>query len=101
MNQPFKFYEFFCGGGMARAGLGQNWECVFANDIDVKKAESYKVNWGDDEIKVDDISNITTEYLSDQADLAWASFSCRTYHWLSLGRVLIMEKPKFIGLFVE
>ena len=28
------FYEFFAGGGMARAGLGANWFCLFANDID-------------------------------------------------------------------
>lgn len=77
MNQPFKFYEFFCGGGMARAGLGQNWECVFANDIDVKKAESYKRNWGEGEIKVDDIANITTENLVSPADLTWASFPCQ------------------------
>jgi len=77
MNQPFKFYEFFCGGGMARAGLGQNWECVFANDIDVKKAESYKLNWGNNEIKVDDIANITTDQLSNHSDLTWASFPCQ------------------------
>lgn len=31
------FYEFFAGGGMARAGLGKGWRCVFANDIDKKK----------------------------------------------------------------
>jgi DNA (cytosine-5)-methyltransferase 1 len=32
------YYEFFAGGGMARAGLGQEWTCLFANDIDAKKA---------------------------------------------------------------
>ena len=26
------FYEFFAGGGMARAGLGKGWTCLFAND---------------------------------------------------------------------
>ena len=77
MDQRFKFYEFFCGGGMARAGLGQNWECVFANDIDVKKAASYKLNWGDGEIKVGDIANIGTEKLTNPADLTWASFPCQ------------------------
>ncbi|QEM13409.1 DNA cytosine methyltransferase [Mucilaginibacter rubeus] len=77
MDQPFKFYEFFCGGGMARAGLGDNWECVFANDIDEKKAETYKANWGEGEIKIDDIANIKTENLSNLADLTWASFPCQ------------------------
>jgi DNA (cytosine-5)-methyltransferase 1 len=33
MDKP-GFYEFFCGGGMARAGLGEAWRCLFANDID-------------------------------------------------------------------
>jgi DNA (cytosine-5)-methyltransferase 1 len=31
-SAPKPFYEFFAGGGMARAGLGEAWECVFAND---------------------------------------------------------------------
>jgi DNA (cytosine-5)-methyltransferase 1 len=35
------FYEFFAGGGMARAGLGKGRECFFANDIDEKKGASY------------------------------------------------------------
>ncbi|MEY4830134.1 MAG: hypothetical protein RLZZ562_1930, partial [Planctomycetota bacterium] len=32
------FYEFFAGGGMARLGLGESWECLFANDFSEKKA---------------------------------------------------------------
>lgn len=41
------FYEFFAGGGMAMAGLRESgdWKCLFANDIDKKKAESYRTNW--------------------------------------------------------
>ena len=31
------FYEFFSGAGMVRAGLGDRWRCLFANDIDPKK----------------------------------------------------------------
>jgi site-specific DNA-cytosine methylase len=42
--QVFNFYEFFAGGGMVRAGLGPNWSCLFANDFDLLKAESYKSN---------------------------------------------------------
>ena len=30
------FYEFFAGGGMARAGLGDDWQCLLANDFDPK-----------------------------------------------------------------
>lgn len=72
------FYEFFAGGGMARAGLGDDWECLFANDIDPKKAESYRANWGGDEdLVVDDVNRIAVDHLPGQADLAWASFPCQ------------------------
>ena len=30
---------------MARAGLGQNWNCLFANDFDPKKSRTYELNW--------------------------------------------------------
>ena len=41
-----EFYEFFAGGGMARAGLGAGWTCLFANDFDHKKGLTYQANWG-------------------------------------------------------
>lgn len=77
MDQRFKFYEFFCGGGMARAGLGENWECLFANDIDEGKANSYRRNWSSDHLKVDNVANIEVNELPGNADLAWASFPCQ------------------------
>lgn len=71
------FYEFFAGGGMARAGLGEEWSCLFANDIDEKKGASYIANWGCDHLTLDDVSNISTKQLPGHADLAWASFPCQ------------------------
>ncbi|MFZ0864445.1 MAG: DNA cytosine methyltransferase [Candidatus Sulfotelmatobacter sp.] len=71
------YYEFFAGGGMARAGLGQEWTCLFANDIDAKKGASYVANWGDQNLKIDDVSELTTKDLPGTADLAWASFPCQ------------------------
>lgn len=53
------FYEFFAGGGMARAGLGPDWECLFANDFDQKKAASYAANWGDDHLRIGDVAALT------------------------------------------
>ncbi len=73
----FKFYEFFAGGGMARAGLGEGWKCEFANDFDRKKGVTYKKNWGDGEMIVDDIRNIGLEDLPGHADLVWGSFPCQ------------------------
>lgn len=71
------YYEFFAGGGMARAGLGNAWSCLFANDIDAKKGASYSANWGDEHLKIGDVSKLTTNDLPGRADLAWASFPCQ------------------------
>ena len=52
------YYEFFAGGGMARAGVGSHWTCLFANDIDPKKALSYAINWGEQQVVVRDVARI-------------------------------------------
>lgn len=71
------FFEFFAGGGMARAGLGKDWSCLFANDIDIKKAAAYKANWGSEEILVRDVALLTSSDIPESADMAWASFPCQ------------------------
>jgi DNA (cytosine-5)-methyltransferase 1 len=85
MNHPFTFYEFFCGGGMARAGLGSDWACAFANDFDPKKAESYRANWGDTTLKTGDVAKVQPSELPGQADLAWASFPCQDLSLAGMG----------------
>ncbi|MDZ4137268.1 MAG: DNA cytosine methyltransferase [Erythrobacter sp.] len=72
-----RFYEFFAGGGMARAGLGEGWECLFANDIDLKKAATYVENWGRGAMVAADVKSLTTRQLPDVPDLIWASFPCQ------------------------
>lgn len=72
-----KFYEFFAGGGMARAGLGKKWSCLFANDFDHKKGAIYQKNWGGSALKVADVKSIKTSDLPDYADLVWGSFPCQ------------------------
>lgn len=76
-SEKFRFWEFFAGGGMARAGLGGGWDCLFANDFDKAKVNSYVANWGAAEVVCEDISNITKNVLPLIADLAWASFPCQ------------------------
>ncbi len=71
------FYEFFAGGGMARAGLGKKWTCLFANDFDHKKSLIYQKNWGGKVLKTADVRSITTIDLSARADLVWGSFPCQ------------------------
>jgi DNA (cytosine-5)-methyltransferase 1 len=72
-----KFYEFFAGGGMARAGLGSSWTCLLSNDIDEKKGAAYQQNWGSKELKIEDVGRLSTHNLPGTADLAWASFPCQ------------------------
>jgi len=90
------FYEFFAGGGMARAGLGKRWECLFANDIDAKKGASYAANWGDDGLKIKDVGALTAADLPGRADLAWASFPCQD---LSLAGDYVGLKGERSGTF--
>jgi len=71
------FYEFFAGGGMARAGLGPEWRCLFANDFDEKKVEAYKANWGEKEIQLGDIHHLNVAELPGRPDMAWGSFPCQ------------------------
>lgn len=71
------FYEFFAGGGMVRAGLGEGWRCLFANDIDAGKGQAYRANWGGDDFQLGDIGAVTADDLPDEAALIWGSFPCQ------------------------
>lgn len=72
------FYEFFAGGGMARAGLGDDWTCLFANDFDAKKGLAYQANWGvKGELFIGDVANVKGADLRGHADLVWGSFPCQ------------------------
>jgi DNA (cytosine-5)-methyltransferase 1 len=93
------FYEFFAGGGMARAGLGKGWRCLFANDIDPKKSKSYVENWGDAEFHLNDIFKLNAADLPGQADLAWASFPCQDLSLAGLGAGLAGERSGAFGGF--
>jgi len=77
LEKEFSFYEFFAGGGMARAGLGDNWDCLFANDFDEMKAAAYTANWGEGDLSVDDVANLSVKDLPVCVDLSWASFPCQ------------------------
>jgi DNA (cytosine-5)-methyltransferase 1 len=95
------FYEFFAGGGMARAGLGQGWTCLFANDFDAKKAETYRCNWGGAELHVGDVARITTRQLPGRADLVWASFPCQDLSLAGMGAGLKGERSGTFWPFWE
>lgn len=77
MAEPWAFYEFFAGGGMARAGLGHGWRCTFANDFDPMKSCTYQANWGSEHFVEGDVALVSAEALPGIADLVWASFPCQ------------------------
>ncbi len=76
-SQPFPFYEFFAGGGMARLGLGPAWRCTFSNDNCAKKAAAYKAYFGDAELRVADVASLTPDDLPGTPALVWGSFPCQ------------------------
>lgn len=87
------FYEFFAGGGMARAGLGDGWTCRFANDFDAKKGFSYQANWGTGgELIVGDIRNLDPKVMPGHPDLVWGSFPCQDLSLAGAGAGLAGER---------
>ena len=63
---------------MAGVGLGLEWQCLFANDIDAKKAASYRANHhGGKELLLKDVAKVTPDEIPGIADLVWASFPCQ------------------------
>lgn len=84
-SAPPDFYEFFAGGGMVRAGLGEAWRCLFANDFDPAKAAAYRANWGDERLRVGDIAALTAGDLPGSADLMWGSFPCQDLSLAGVG----------------
>ena len=79
MRKAFTFYEFFAGGGMARLGLGDGWNCVFANDFDPVKAAAYRANFSAEHLVEGDVHTLSPEDLPGRADLAWASSPCQDF----------------------
>ncbi len=63
------FHEFFAGGGMARAGLGPGWRCLFANDVDQKKGRIYRFNWGERELRTNGVENLELADIPGAANL--------------------------------
>lgn len=87
------FYEFFAGGGMARAGLAEGWTCLFANDFDPKKGFAYQANWGTGgELAVGDVRALTTAAMPGSPDLVWGSFPCQDLSLAGAGAGLKGER---------
>ena len=64
---------------MARAGLGEGWATLFANDFDPLKAETYRANWPGAPLAQGDVWALDASALPGRADLAWASSPCQDF----------------------
>jgi DNA (cytosine-5)-methyltransferase 1 len=95
------FHEFFSGGGMARLGLGERWECTFSNDFCPKKAKAYRANFGGEELHQDDIKNITVSDLPGRPALSWASFPCQDLSLAGNGAGLNGERSGTFNRFIH
>lgn len=107
-ENPPRFAEFFCGAGMVRAGLGADWSCAFANDIDSMKCAVYGQNWGAENLIEGDIAALDVEPLLQPVDLYWASSPCQDFSLAGKGRGLsgarsgvFKEWARLIGLAGE
>ncbi len=94
------YYDFFAGGGMAGFGLGSEWRCLFANDIDTRKARSYRANRGGGaELSLRDVAAVTPGEVPGCADLAWASFPCQDLSLAGRGAGLAGARSGLFGSF--
>ncbi len=75
-DKPFAL-EFFAGGGLARLGLGGQFDVAWANDLDAMKCRAWRENFGAHGLIEDDVANIQLDQLPQRAALAWASFPCQ------------------------
>lgn len=100
IKQP-TYYEFFAGAGMVRAGLGNKWQCLFANDFDHKKVASYKANWPGNEMVRDDIRNLSFDDMPGHPNLVWASFPCQDLSLAGGGAGLRGERSGTFWPFVD
>jgi DNA (cytosine-5)-methyltransferase 1 len=95
----FSFYEFFAGGGMARAGLGTDWTCAFANDFNLLKADTYKKNFGCEKFVFGDIHDLGIDDLQDEPISPGHPFRARTSRvrgqgWESAMRERALERVR-------
>jgi DNA (cytosine-5)-methyltransferase 1 len=71
------FLDFFAGVGMAELGLAPDWQCVWANDIDSRKAAIHALNLPHTIYRIGDVAEVPVDDLPAPTAMAWASFPCQ------------------------
>ncbi|MCC6315765.1 MAG: DNA cytosine methyltransferase, partial [Thermomicrobiales bacterium] len=76
--EPLRFYDFFAGVGMAEVALTPDWACVWANDIDPRKAAIHRANHVPNRLHLGDVAAVAAADLpTTGVAMAWASFPCQ------------------------
>lgn len=87
---------------MARLGLGDHWECIFANDACTKKVTAYRNAFGaSPELLQYDIRRLNPDQLPNGATLAWASFPCQDLSLAGKGRGLQGNRSSTFWAFLD
>lgn len=82
---------------MARLGLGDEWQCTFADEWCEKKAAAYRARFGEtNELCVCDVADLKPQDLPGVPTLVWASFPCQDLSLAGNGAGLAGERS---GMF--
>jgi DNA (cytosine-5)-methyltransferase 1 len=95
------YAEFFCGGGMVHAALGETWDCVLANDIDPMKCAVYRENWSGEGLFEQDIATLPDAALQRPIDLFWASSPCQDFSLAGKGLGLSGARSGVFQIWAE
>jgi len=87
-----EFYDFFAGAGLTTLALSRAWKCIWANDIDERKAQVYRANFPGEHYSRKDIAQVTPDELPEGAHMAWASFPCQDLSLAGWRRGLSAER---------
>ena len=71
-----EFLDFFAGSGLVSHALKSSFDCVWANDISVKKAAVYAANHGSNHFTLGSIEGVRGADLPT-TEMMWASFPCQ------------------------
>lgn len=71
-----RFLHFFACSDLVTEAMRGSFRCVWANDLDMKKAEIYTANHGNQHFVPGSIAHVNGAAIPS-AQLAWASFPCQ------------------------
>ena len=90
-----------CGRRHGSSRVRSHWTCLFANDIDPKKALSYATNWGEQQVVVRDVAHLNLSELPGVAASSGRRFLARIFLWPArepVSTVIALERSGRSGI---